>query len=106
MGALRYGQHEKRGDGVAIVVDERRWEVVAERCEPSHGAAMVRVDCVGRGAMEGVLVTVVCTHQRGGKAEQLAELFAFADEACSIAAGDFNEEFARPPAAGFVGRSL
>lgn len=92
-----YFKHAKRPpDGVLIAVRRDAFECVgATEIQWRGSVAFGRVDLRHRSS--GVSVRVVTAHMRGGNAQQLADLAAFADEGCSadvtVVTGDFNEDF-------------
>ena len=101
--------HPGRRDALGVAFDPRvlSLEAVASRGYPEEDPkqATGRLDL--RHTASGVPVRVLATHQRGGDAAQLADLFAFAADGAPagsvvLVCGDFNEEFAASPVASFA----
>lgn len=96
-----YFKHEKRPpDGVLIAFRKAAFTELAVRPGAFGGAAFGCVDLMH--SASGRQVRVVNSHCRGGNADQLAALAAFADEASTVdvtvVVGDFNEDFTTKPA--------
>mmetsp|Transcript_6009 Transcript_6009/g.14353 ORF Transcript_6009/g.14353 Transcript_6009/m.14353 type:complete len:296 (+) Transcript_6009:11-898(+) len=87
--------HQKRKDALAMMYRPSRLELVKhdvrDFCGSSTGLLELRDLCTD------ATLRVLCTHQRGGKPEQMADLMEYAEAepapGCTIVCGDFNEDF-------------
>lgn len=98
--ACRYFKHEKRPpDGLLIALRRDTFEEPAFTEAQFNGVCFGRADVLHRSSQRSV--GVVTCHCRGGNAEQLRQLAAFAaappEVDVVVVAGDFNEDFQLAP---------